>query len=203
MIKRTFLVMVLAIATLLGVVGPATAATTPVAAASSSTAASGQQSTLTKKQQKQQDRQLASIKKAHETGDLSVIKDGPILSAEEVLALGRDLATSVEEQTEVDETTLPAPGREGEVSANASVGLGWYIYFRLSPQDQQFIIAVGAAAVTLVICLVSGGTACAVAGFIATVFVSWVAIYYNPRCWIQITTTYSGRFVYANRYYRC
>ncbi len=94
-------------------------------------------------------------------------------------------------------------GSKGVSRPDASVGFGWSIYWRLSPTDQRFVLQAGAVAVTAIICLVSAGTACVLAGAIAGIFAVWVSEYYNWRCWIEIKTSYTGHFQGVNRYWRC
>jgi len=84
-----------------------------------------------------------------------------------------------------------------------TVGLGRYIYLRMSPQDQQFVSAAGAAAVVALVCAASAGTACVVAGFAAAAIVAWVQTYGQSRCWVELKITYAGRFAGVNRVYNC
>ncbi|MGY1844978.1 hypothetical protein [Modestobacter sp. SYSU DS0875] len=170
--------MVAALATLLGVAAPAGAA--PGNSDRPANAAA----------------QMASIKAAAKSGNLDLIKDGPVLTADEVIALSESLATSFENP--VVEGAEP----EGEISAQVSVGLGRYVYLRMSPQDQRFILQGGSAAVATLVCLATAGTGCIVATGAAAVIAAWVGIYYNPSCWLELRLTYAGA-VNRARTYNC
>jgi hypothetical protein len=89
------------------------------------------------------------------------------------------------------------------VKADPSVGLGWYVYLRFSPNDQNFIIGAGAVVVPVIVCAITAGTACTVAIVAAGVIAAWVNAYYHPRCWVEFKFTYWGGLAGFNRYWRC
>jgi hypothetical protein len=87
------------------------------------------------------------------------------------------------------------------VTADPQIGFGWYIYVRLSPNDQRFMVQNGP--------IVFGGTVC---GYItknpqvaiacataATVVGNWLSVYYNPKHWVEIKFTYAGKFASIKR----
>jgi len=146
--------------------------------------------------------QVASIKVATVRHDLSLIKDGPDLTAKQVIAMAHQIGDAsvamVKKQAEIAAQTAA-----GVVTPNVSVGLGWYVYMRFSPTDQRFILTAGAVVVAGIVCVVSAGVACAIAGIAAGLITAWIAYYYNWACWVEFQFTYSGQLHAFNRYWRC
>ena len=133
----------------------------------------------------------------------SLIATGGIAAARAPEAIDRaSTPVTLEEAVALAPTNVSvqvvAPKVSGP-STDASVGLGWYIYLRFSPQEQRFILQAGTGAVAVLVCAVSAGTACWVAGVAAAVIVAWIAEFYNPTCWVEIRLTYTGRFAGGNR----
>ena len=90
----------------------------------------------------------------------------------------------------------------GDLTTQASIG--YYLYFRFSPQDQQIVIGLGAIAVTALICPLTAGIGCVVAAATAAASIALrVFNYYNPRCWIELKLRYNGTPAGVNRYWRC
>jgi len=114
------------------------------------------------------------------------------LSEKHLLALRAANSRSVSSNLAVDPTT-----------DNLTVGLGRYIYIRMSPQDQQFVVAAGAAGVIALVCAATDGVGCVVAGFFASTLVAWVQSYGQSRCWVEVKVTYAGQFAGLSKVYNC
>ena len=89
------------------------------------------------------------------------------------------------------------------IQPNFSIGFGWSIYMRFSPTDQRFVLIVGTTGLISLVCFISAGTACAIAGFAGGSIIAWIASYYNWRCWIEVRLSYSGYVQGVNPYWRC
>ena len=157
----------------------------------------GQASAAVASGQVSQAQQTASILAAQAHHDLSLIKDGPIYTAQQVCALAHALATATTAMGVGQARVNALPGMQ----PNFSIGLGWSIYMRFSPTDQGFVLSVGA--VVALVCAVTAGIGCVVAGFAGGALVAWIACYCNWACWVKIRLSYQGYIQGINRYWRC
>jgi hypothetical protein len=73
----------------------------------------------------------------------------------------------------------------------------------MSPALQRWVALYGVAAVAPVVCYVSAGTACLVAGLAAGAIVAWLAVNHNPRCWVEFKISYTGKVKNVNPEWRC
>lgn len=145
-----------------------------------------------------QAQQTASILAAGAHHDLSLIKDGPILTAQQVRALAHTLATAATAMAVEQARVNALPG----IQPNISIGFGWSIYMRFSPEDQHFVLIAGTAGLISLVCFVSAGTACAIAGFAGATVIAWIASYDNWACWVE-KLSYNGNVQGVNPYWRC
>ena len=159
----------------------------------------GQASAAVASGQVSQAQQTASILAAQAHHDLSLIKNGPIYTAQQVRALAHALATTTTAMGVEQARVNALPGMQ----PNFCIGLGWSIYMRFSPTDQRFVLSVGAGAVVALVCAVTAGIGCVVAGFAGGTIVAWIAYYYNWACWVEIRLSYQGYIQGINRYWRC
>lgn len=84
----------------------------------------------------------------------------------------------------------------GGMRANWNITVGRYIYFNnMSPSDQRWFLMAGTATIAGTICAISAGTACWVAGTLASAVISGIGEYAHPTCWVTMAFTYSGNLV--------
>ena len=74
---------------------------------------------------------------------------------------------------------------------------------RFSPTDQRFVIRVEAGAVVALVCAITAGVGCIIAGFAGGTSVARIAYYYNWACWMELKVSYRGSIQGFNRYWRC
>ncbi len=146
-----------------------------------------------------QAQQTASILAAQAHHDLSLIKDGPIYTAQQVRALAHTLATAATAMGVEQARVNALPGMQ----PNFSIGLGWWFYMRFSPDDQRYAMTIGAGGVVALVCAATAGIGCVVAGLAGGAVVTWIAFYYNWRCWVELRLSYNGNLQSINRYWRC
>ena len=159
----------------------------------------GQASAAVASGQVSQAQQTASILAAGAHHDLSLIKDGPILTAQQVRALAHALATTTTAMGVEQARVNALPG----IQPNFSIGFGWSIYMRFSPTDQRYEMTLGAGGVVALVCAVKAGLGCVVASFAGGAIVAWIAYYYTWARWVELRLSYNGNVQGINPYWRC
>lgn len=87
------------------------------------------------------------------------------------------------------------------VAADPRVSFGWYVYVKLSPADQRFLLQAYPSVFAGFVCAVAfknvyAVAACATAGGLVK---DWIGSYYNPNRWVEVRFTYQGNFAGIKR----
>jgi hypothetical protein len=86
------------------------------------------------------------------------------------------------------------------VTADPQISFGWWIYVRLSPQDQKYVIGNAFLFVPIVCARISGSinfvAGCSIAGGAVA---NWLSNYYNPSKWVEVRLSYNGNLAGIKR----